>query len=143
MKTCCFFGHADTSDKIKPRLINEIEKLIINENVEQFYVGNHGNFDAIVLNALKKIKLQYPQIQYEIVLAYMPSTKNAHQSTDPTVYPDGLETVPKKLAIIFRNKWMAKNSDIAIVYINHTFGGAYNAYKTAQKHDVHIINIAS
>lgn len=30
--------------------------------------------------------------------------------------PDGIETVPKCLAISYRNKWMIKECDIAVVY---------------------------
>lgn len=41
-----------------------------------------------------------------------------------------------------RNKWLAENCDMMIVYIKRDYGGAYKCYKYAQKLGVPIMNIA-
>ncbi len=142
MKTCCFFGHRDTPQEIKPKLINAIENLIINENVTEFYVGNHGNFDSMVATALHELKIKYPHVDYSVILAYMPTKKAENfEQKHPTLFPEGTESVPKRFAINFRNNWMIKNSTHAIVYINCTMGGAFKYYELAEKSDLKIIKL--
>lgn len=95
MKTCTFFGHKDTSYIIKPKVECAIENLIVNENVKKFYVGNQGNFAFMVQSILEKMKTKYPEINYNIVLAYFPNGDFDYNNAD--IYPEGLETVPKSL----------------------------------------------
>lgn len=47
-----------------------------------------------------------------------------------------------KAAIGERNKWLAENCDMMIVYIKRDYGGAYKCYKHAQEFGVPIMNIA-
>lgn len=49
---CAFFGHRDAPSSIKPRLGEAIFNLISN-GVDEFYVGNNGNFDLIVQHTFK------------------------------------------------------------------------------------------
>ena len=48
MKTCAFFGHSEVRENIDFRLTNILIDLIENEDVSNFYVGNHGAFDRLV-----------------------------------------------------------------------------------------------
>ena len=57
---------------IRPRLTAIIEKLITEDGVTEFYVGNQGQFDIRVYSVLKELKAKYPQIRYTVVLAYFP-----------------------------------------------------------------------
>ena len=57
-KTCCFFGHREVTHNIRDKLTVVIEKLITEENVTKFYVGNQGQFDSMVYSVLKELK--YP-----------------------------------------------------------------------------------
>ena len=56
---------------------------------------------------------------------------------DTTVYPP-LETVPKRFAISHRNRWMVKNSDIVVAYVNYGWGGAATTlrYAAVQKKEI-------
>lgn len=92
-----FFGHKDTPYSIEDKIRNAIESLIITENVTRFYVGNHGNFDFMVQKILKETEIKHPHINYYIVLAYLPDGSIDYKGKD--IYPQGIETVPKKLAI--------------------------------------------
>ena len=53
MATCTFFGHRDCPETIKPKLRSTIIDLIENHNVDMFYVGNQGRFDAIVRGVVR------------------------------------------------------------------------------------------
>jgi len=77
MKACTFFGHRDCPDTIYPRLRNCIEDLIVHHEVQCFYIGHQGRFDALALHALRELKKLYPELRYYVVLAYFTEQKNA------------------------------------------------------------------
>ena len=108
--TITFFGHSDVIRFDRVLLKNLLTDLIENQNATLFYVGNQGGFDRVVLTILKELKCIYPHIQYYIVLAYIP-VKSGEYDCLNTVYPDGLENVPKRFAICKRNDWMIKQAD--------------------------------
>ena len=142
--TCALFGHKESPDSIKPLLEKEIRKLIENEGYEEFLVGNQGRFDAMVYTTLKRLQSEYPAIRCYVVLAYMPGRNTEYATIDytDTIFPEGLETVPRRFAISRRNKWIVENSNAVICYVNHTWGGAYQAVILAEKKNLSIINLA-
>lgn len=76
-RVCCFFGHRVVTDDIGERLKQEIEGLILHKNVVNFYVGHQGAFDGMVLSAIKLMKDKHPQIEYSVVLAYLPTSADS------------------------------------------------------------------
>lgn len=138
---CTFFGHKDTPKEIEPALRSTLIDLIENKNVNVFYVGNNGNFDTMVRRHLEDLSQTYP-ITYSVVLAYLPTEKNKYDNLTNTIYPEGLETVPKRFAIPWRNKWMIQQSDIVVTYVNHNFGGAWQFKEIAIKHSKKVIELA-
>ena len=138
MRSCTFFGHADTSDSIRSALREKIVELIERENVTIFFVGNHGNFDRLAAHILKELQPQYPQIQYTVVLAYLPKERN---DNTPTLYPEGIETVPKRFAILWRNRWMLERSDFVVTHVRSPVGGAAKFKTLAEKQNKKVINL--
>ncbi len=136
--TCTFFGHRDCDKEIYERLKNTIVKLIKNEGVTRFLVGNNGSFDRLVLRALRICKENFPHIDYFVVLAYMP--KNDVFEC-PTLFPEELDNVPKRYAISYRNKYMIDKSDFVVAYISRNFGGAYKSFAKAKKMNKRVINL--
>ena len=85
-RTCCFFGHREVTHDIRQKLTETIENLIIAEKVDNFYVGNQGQFDSMVYTVLSELKTKYPHIKYTVALAYMPDRKTAEKYGDNTLY---------------------------------------------------------
>ena len=141
---CCFFGHHDASSDVKPLIKAQVEQLITEENICNFLVGNHGAFDGMVYTTLRELRELYPKICFNVVLAYMPSQKEEYNYIDPmdTLYPEGLETVPKRFAISWRNDWMLKQSDIVVCYVRHSMGGSGKFVEKAERQGKRIINLA-
>ncbi|MBQ9849797.1 MAG: hypothetical protein IJO36_03770 [Clostridia bacterium] len=135
---CTFFGHRDTPKEIEPTLRSALIDLIENKNATVFYVGNHGNFDAMVRRQLEDLSKTYP-IKYYVVLAYMPS-KNV-EPDEHSILPEGIETVPRRFAINYRNKWMLNKSDIIVTYVTRNFGGAAQFMNMATISTKVVINI--
>ena len=143
--TCCFLGHKDAPSSIYPRLEEAIEKLIVEQNVSSFLFGNQGHFDGMSLKVVREMKIKYPHISYNVVLAYMPTEKDVLQTYefDETILPEGIETVHPRYAISWRNKWMINESDFVLCYVTHSWGGAARYADYSQKKNKTVINIAS
>ena len=140
-KTCCFFGHREVTHNIRPKLTAIIEKLIAEEGVTEFYVGNQGQFDSMVYSVLKELKAKYPHIRYTVVLAYMPDEHIKELYGEDTLFPDGMENVPKKFAISKRNDWMIQQSGVAVCYVHKITGGAAKFRDKAGKKGLRIIDV--
>ena len=138
-QTITFFGHRDTPKEIEPALRLTLIDLIENKNATVFYVGNHGNFDAMVRRQLEDLSKTYP-IKYYVVLAYMPNKND--EPNEHSILPEGIETVPRRFAINYRNKWMLTKSDIVVTYVTRNFGGAAQFKKLAEKKKKNTINLS-
>ena len=144
MATCTFFGHRDCPGFIEPKLRETLMDLIENHCVNTFYIGRQGAFDAMVYSVLKELALTHPHIEYAVVLERMPSKQNeagARDYTD-TLLPEGIETVPPRFAISWRNKWMLKHSDYVVTYITRSWGGAAKFSELAEKQHKTVINLS-
>ena len=139
--TVTFFGHKDTPKEIEPTLRTTLIDLIENENVTVFYVGNNGNFDAMVRRQLEDLSHTYP-ITYSVVLAYLPTKKSEYDDHTNSILPEGIETVPKRFAISYRNKWMVDQADIVVTYVTHSFGGATQFKDMAERHGNTVIELS-
>lgn len=136
--TCTFFGHRDCPYDVGENLRSTIIDLIENKGVDRFLVGNNGNFDSLVLRVLRKCKSEFPHIDYCVTLAYIP---NDRSFDCPTLFPEGIEAVPKKYTISYRNDYMLKQSDYVVAYITHITGGAHKFFSLAKKRGKICINL--
>lgn len=141
MSAFTFFGHRDCPETIKPRLEEALVDLISNHGVDMFYVGHQGRFDGLVHGVLKKLQQDYPTIRYAVVLAYMPSQRREYDDYSDTMLPEGIESVHPHYAISWRNNWMLKQSDYAVTYITHSWGGAAQYAEKAKKQGKIVINL--
>lgn len=135
--TCTFFGNRDASGVCA--ILREILiDLIENRKVDPFLVGNNGRFDHMVIKELTVLQQRYAHIHWSVVLAYMPHQKNA---MFPTIYPEGMEMVPRKYAIARRNEWMIKQADFVVAYTRYTTGGAAKYRALAEKKGKTVIDL--
>ena len=95
----------------------------------------------MVYSVLKELKANYPHIRYTVVLAYMPDEYIKEFYGEDTLFPDGLENVPKKFAISKRNDWMIQQSGFAVCYVHKITGGAAKFREKAEKKKLNIINV--
>lgn len=141
MKACTFFGHRDCPETIKPYLREVLEDLIINQEVDTFYVGNQGRFDGIVRSVLRELEQAYPEIHYAVVLAYLPGKTNENDDFSDTIFPEGIEAVHPRYAIEWRNRWMLQRADFVVTCITHPWGGAAKFAGKAKREGKTVINL--
>ena len=148
MSTCFFIGHRDAPDSILPALSAAIEKRITEDGVDQFVVGHYGKFDSLAAQAVRKAKKQHPDILLFYLRPYHPAERPfTPAGFDGSFYPPGMETVPRKLAIVRANRYMEDNSQFLIAYVRYTVSNAWElteyALKREKKGLIHIENLAN
>ena len=143
MAVCTFFGHRDCPWTIRPKLREVLVELIEHKNVQIFYVGNQGTFDVMAHSVLKELSHDYPWITYGVVLAYLPGKDCEDENMDDTMLPEGIETVPKRFAISWRNRWMLKRADYVVCYVSRGWGGAAQFLQAAVKAKKSVYNLAT
>ena len=141
MASCTFFGHRECPDSIKIQLREVLIELIANHDVDMFYVGNQGRFDTIVRGVLRELKKKYPQINYAVVLAYMPGKRTEYDDYSDTMLPEGIESVHPRYTISWRNNWMLRQSDYVVTHITHSWGGAAQFAEKANRQKKTVINL--
>ena len=104
---------------------------LIEGGAATFYLGGYGDFDSLAAAAVRRQKAVYPHITAILVLAYL----NRETDTSPyddTTYPP-LENVPSRYAIVKRNEWMVRESDVVISGVTHGWGGAAKTLDFAKR----------
>ena len=142
-----FCGHRNidieqnVADKIKESLIEKIQQC---PNAK-FYLGGYGGFDSLAFSILRKLKKDFPNIELIFISPYLDSSYSklqiANEIYDGTLYPP-LETMPKKFAILKRNKWMVDCCDLLIAYVKYSWGGARKTLDYAIRKKKPYINFA-
>ena len=140
MKVCTFFGHRDCPETVKPHLRKVLVDLIVSKGVDTFYVGNQGQFDAIVRSVLRELEQEYPEICYAVVLAYLPGKNGEYHSR--TILPEGIEAVHPRYAIDWRNRWMLQRSQFVVTYLTHSWGGAARYVQKAKRAGKTVIHVS-
>ena len=143
MKSCFFIGHREADERLLPTLTAAIDRMIAEELVSLFYIGGYGGFDRIAATAVKRMKLQHPEITLMLVLPYHPAERpiETPYGFDGTYYPEGLEKVPRRYAIVRANEIMVKQSDWLISYVRHGASNSRRILEYAQKQGTACINI--
>ena len=139
-----FFGHSSFhgTNKYEKIMLEVLEEKSRGEQVD-FYLGNYGMFDSFAYTCAKKFKERHQDARLVFITPYINEKNilNMRPLYDEIVYP-ALERVPPKFAIVERNRWTVRSSDLIIFSITHSFGGAYKAYLYAEKLGKATVNIA-
>ena len=61
----------------------------------------------------------------------MQEKQDEYKMTDytNTILPEGIETVIKRFAIDYRNRWMIEHTDFVVTYVIHNLGSGAAKYK--------------
>lgn len=136
-KTCFFIGHREAGAEVSKQLAETVERHITQYGVSNFTVGGYGGFDRLAAAAVIAAKENHPGIRLFRLLPYHPSERHIEISFgfDGTFYPPGMETVPKRLAIVRANRYMIDHSDYLIAYVWHPASNARNLVEYAKKRE--------
>ena len=116
--TCFFIGHRDAPDALYAPLAAAVERHIVEYGVRTFVVGHYGRFDALAARAVRDAKTRHAGVKLWLLLPYHPSERpfELPHGFDGTIYPDGMERVPRRAAIVQANRRIVAQSDFLIAY---------------------------
>ena len=121
-KNCCFFGHRkiNETEELKLKLIEIIEKLIVEKLVDTFIFGSKSRFNRLCLELVTKIKEKYPNIKRVYVRAEYPYISERYknyllENYEDTYYPEKILN-SGRATYVERNYQMIDNSHYCIVY---------------------------
>ena len=134
-KSCFFIGHREASEEIYPVLHAAVEQHIVEYGVTEFFVGHYGGFDRLAALAVKEAKRFYPEVKLTLLLPYHPAERpiSTPDGFDSTFYPPGMESIPRKIAIVRANRYVVDHVDYLIAYAWHPASNARELVKYAQK----------
>ena len=134
-----FCGHSEVPDRAQARVwLTDVCERLIEGGAAEFYLGGYGAFDRLCADVLHGLKRRHAHIRLILVLPYLNGAMPA-EGYDETVYPP-LESVPKKLAIVRRNRWMVDQTDVVVSYVLHSWGGAAMMLEYAKQKKKRIIS---
>ena len=123
MSACFLIGSQRSPGARSPLLDEAIERHIAEYRVTELVVGRYGRFDQLVAEALRRAKERHPGIRLRLLIPYHPAQRpvDVPPGFDGTYYPEGMETVPKRLAILRAGQMAAGESEYLIA--SPGFGG--------------------
>ena len=144
MTACFFIGHRDAPESIYNRLLEAVERHISEYGVTDFVVGRYGNFDRLAARAVMEAKRHHADVTLTLLMPYYRTdAEPLPDSFDGSLFPDGLETVPKRAAILQANQYMIHHCDYLIAYDAGHIGNTRKLVADARKiESLYIENIA-
>ena len=136
-KSCFFIGHREASEEIYPALYAAVEQHILEYGVTEFIVGHYGGFDRLAVSAVKEAKRFYPEVKLILLLPYHPAERpiSTPDGFDKTFYPPGMESVPRKVAIVRANRYVVDHVDYLIAYAWHPASTARELLEYAKRRE--------
>lgn len=136
-KTCFFIGHREAGAEIKPALTAAVENAIVQDGVEEFIVGYYGGFDSMAAAAVIEAKKAHPHIQLYLLLSYHPAERKIDlpDGFEGSIYPEGMEKVPRRAAIVRANRYAVDHSDYLIAYVWHPASNSRDLVEYAQSRE--------
>lgn len=103
----------------------------------EFIVGYRGGFDRLVITALIAAKRHHPQITLKLLLPYHPAERPVEkpEGFNSTYYPQGMERVPRRYAIVRAHRYVIEHVDYLIAYAWHPASNARNFVEYARKRE--------
>lgn len=147
---CSFFGHrkVDGKEEVFEILLKEIENLIVEKGVKNFYFGGFGDFDDLAHKATSLLMKKHTSIKRIYVLTderhlrIKVRPKYISQENYEDVVYFQLENNYWYTRIYFRNREIIKRSNYAIFYCKEEENsGAYKILKFAKSNKITIKNL--
>ena len=150
--TVSFFGHRRLSDSLttEKELQKVIRELLTTKEYVEFLVGRDGEFDQLVSSTVRRCKREIRDDNSSLVLVlpyetaeYCNNEESFHEYYDEVEVCAESAEKHFKSAHQTRNRAMVDRSQLVIVCIEHTSGGAYQTFQYAQKSDIPFISLVN
>ncbi len=108
-------------------------RMLIDLGYTDFLNGGMGAFDRLCSCIVYDLKPEFPALKNFLVIPYLSFSIQNRQYFDEVIYPEGLENYYFKSAIAVRNKFLIDNASVAVCFVHHTWGGAAQTCRLAER----------
>lgn len=140
--TALFIGHSEFYGVDPAQVSAEIRKLT-EQGITDYLCGGMGDFDWRCARAAFNLKAEFTGIRLFFVIPYLTFNIRNMELFDDIIYPEGFEKYHFKAAITQQNRYMVRNSSVALCYITHSWGGAVKTYEYAKRQGLQIVNLGN
>ena len=106
-------------------------------------LATHGSYAQkeetllIAKDSVKTAKQNHPEVELTLLLPYHPADRPipVPDGFDSTYYPPGMESVPRKVAIVRANRYVVDHTDFLIAYAWHPASNAKDLLEYARKRE--------
>ena len=114
-----------------------VEQHILEYGVTEFIVGHYGGFDCLAASTVKEARCFYPAVKLTLLLPYHLAERPIPTpgEFDSTFYPPGMESVPRKIAIVRANRYVVDHVDYLIAYAWHPASNARELVEYAKRRE--------
>lgn len=148
MRTCFFIGHHNAPESVRLMLDEAVERHITDYGVTRFLVGHYGAFDAMAAGAVIQAKQAHPDVELLLLLPYHPAERPIEMTVgfDGSYYPEGMEHVPRRLAIVRANEYVIRHvCDYLVAYDRFLATKTHDFVKLALQREkkglIHVTNL--
>ena len=134
-----FCGHRNVHDTVAVhQWLDQVVKMLVKEGADEFWSGDKGDFSLFGIGAVTSLKWRYTHLRTVLVQAYI------DQEADPLFFDEKLypplEDVPRRFAMQQRDRYMALNADVLVMYAVHNFGNSMAIKELAERKGKRVIN---
>jgi len=147
--TVSFFGHRqiENSRQVEEQLDGLVRRFIREKEYVDFLVGRNGEFDQFVSSAVRRANNDIDDANSSLILVlpYM-TAEYANNKESFEKYYDEVEIFSSghfKSAFQTRNRSMVDRSDLVVLCIDRSDGGAFQTAKYAKRIGKEYINLGS
>ena len=140
---CFLIGHRETSERVY-LVLEKTVRALAEKGVKEFFVGQHGSFDALAAHAVKQVKKTHADAKLILLLAYCPFERSdlIPAGFDESIYPSVLESVPRSAAIVRANQWMMCHCLYLVCHVVHLNSNSGRILQEAQRRGKVVLNLA-
>ncbi len=142
VKRATFIGHGECAEVNAEELRGYLRELI-SLGVEEFLCGGMGGFDILCAGLVHGLKAEYPSVRCVLVIPYLTFRTEHGEYFDEVIYPEGLERYHFKAAIAARNRYLVDNSEYAVCFVEHSWGGAAKTFAYAERRELAVKNFGN
>ena len=113
-----FIGHGECFG-VDEKALEEALLHLIEDGVCCFYNGGMGGFDLLCARMVWKLKQRFPNVKQYLVIPYLSMRVHNREYYDEVIFPEGFERYSFKRAIGERNRYMVRQADHAVCYVEH------------------------
>ena len=141
------FGHRDFDGHkvVEEKLCKIIPEITRRNQLVEIFIGREGEFDIFAASIIKGLKRRgmLENTELTLVLPYHKKDIEYYEKYyDNLIIPEVAERTHPKGAIVKLNRYILEISDLVICYVEHNYGGAFDAFKYAQQKGKTVVNLA-